>query len=103
MKLNAEFAHSALAAADCHVPLSGSQDQRDIFCFEQLRSVAQDWTVRHENRFYQLLRAKQRLSQLTSKVMVRKWLDSSTHILHRGRRLEFLEFDHRRRGRRAIV
>lgn len=102
-KLNKKFAHQPIAAEDFHVALNARQDLRDIFCFEQARSVGQDWVVRNENRFYQLLRSKEPLPRPTSKVTVRTWLDGSVHILHRGRRIEYQEFDPQARDRRKVI
>ena len=58
------------AEEDLHVRLTARQDLRDIFCFEQLRSVGHAWVVRNENRFYQLLRGHEPLPRATSKVTV---------------------------------
>jgi hypothetical protein len=102
-KLNKKFAHPPIAADDLHDPYKAGQDLRDIFCFEQQRSVAQDWVVRHENRFYQLHRGKEAMPRAGSKVIVRTWLDGSIHILHRGRRIPYTEFDPQRMMRRKIM
>jgi hypothetical protein len=101
-KLNKKFARQALAEQDLHVRLHGRQDLRDIFCFEQARSVGQDWVVRSENRFYQLHRGREAV-QAGAKVMVRRWLDGSVHILHRGRRIQYTEFDPQLKERRKII
>jgi hypothetical protein len=102
-KLNKKFAHQPMATEDFHVPLRAGQDLRDIFCFEQARSVGHDWVVRNDNRFYQLLRGKEPLPRATSKVTVRTWLDGSVHISYRGRRIEYQEFDPQVRDRRSII
>jgi molybdenum-dependent DNA-binding transcriptional regulator ModE len=103
--LNRKFSHPAISSEDFHVPLLPHQDLRDVFCFEQTRSVSQDWVVRNDNRFYQLLRASEKgsLPRATSKVTVRTWLDGSVHILHRGRRLLFKELDPQIAGRRKAI
>jgi len=102
-KLNRKFAHPPIAEQDFHVPSRSAQDLRDIFCFEATRSVAQDWVVRHENRFYQLHRGREALPRAGGKVTVRLWLDGSVHILHRGRRILYKEFDPRVRDRRKVI
>jgi hypothetical protein len=101
-KLNKKFARQALAQEDLHVRLDGRQDLRDIFCFEQARSVGQDRVVRSENRFYQLHRGREAV-QAGAKVTVRRWLDGSVHILHRGRRILYNEFDPQAKERRRII
>jgi hypothetical protein len=102
-RLNNKFAHQPMATEDFHVPLTPGQDLRDIFCFEQARSVSHDWVVRNDNRFYQLLHGKKTLPRPTTKVTVRTWLDGSVHILHRGRRIEYQEFDPQARDRRKVI
>ncbi len=102
-KLNRKFAHPPLSPEDFHVPLQAQQDLQDVFCFEELRTVGQDWIVRHDNRFYQLLRGKEALPRPKSKVTVRRRLDGSIHILHRGRRVSYQEFDPLHRDQREIV
>lgn len=92
-KLNRKFSHPALDPEDFHVALRPSQHLCDILCFEETRSVSQDWVVRHENHFYQLLRGRQALPRAKSKVTVRRRLDSSVQILHRGKELAYEEFD----------
>ena len=86
-KLNKKFAHPPMASKELHVRLRPHQDLRDIFCFEQARSMAQDWAVRCKNRFYQLLRDKEPLPRTASKVIVLSWLNGLVNIIHRGRRI----------------
>ena len=102
-KLNCKFSHPALEQEDFHVALRPGQQLRDILCFEEPRSVTQDWVVRHENHFYQLLRGRQALPRAKSKVTVRRRLDGSIQILHRGKELLYEEFDPVSKGRRAAV
>jgi hypothetical protein len=101
-KLNAKFSHPPLDVEDRHVAVGGAHDLRDIFCFEETRSVSHDWVVRNENRFYQLFRGKEGMPRAGSKITVRRWLDDSVHILHKGRRLPFKEFDPQLQARRKV-
>jgi len=64
---------------------------REVFCFEETRTVCNDWTVRHDNRFFQPLKAKTRLPRPGEKVIVRRLLDGSLQILSRERKLRFKE------------
>ena len=102
-KLNKKFARQPMEKEDLHVPLAAHQDLRDIFCFEQTRSVSQDWVVRNDNHFYQLSRGRESFPRAGGKVTVRVWLDGSVHILHRGRRIPFKEFDPQVRDRRKVI
>jgi len=102
-KLNSKFARQPASEDDLHVRLHAGQDLRDIFCFEQRRSVGQDWVVRNDNRFYQLVRDHHPLPRPLTQVTVRSWLDGSVHILHRGRRLHYQEFDPKMKERRKVI
>jgi hypothetical protein len=102
-KLNAKFARKPLSGEDFHVVWDKHIDLREVFCFEESRNVSQDWVVRHENRFYQLRRGKESMPRAGSKVTVRRWLDGSLHILHRGRRIPYTEFDPQLREPRKVV
>jgi transposase len=102
-KLNRKFAHAPLSEDNFHVPLRPGQDLRDIFCFEETRSVGRDWVVRFDNHFYQLLTDKHPLPRAGSKVTVRRWLDDSIFILHRNRKLRYKEFNPGQRDQRDIV
>ena len=102
-KLNGKFAHPPVSSQDFHVPLLSGQDLRDIFCFEETRSVGRDWVVRFDNHFYQLLSNRHSLPRAGSKVTVRKWLDDSIFILHQNRKLHYSEFSPGQRDQRDIV
>lgn len=102
-KLNRKFAHPPLEAEDFHVALRPNQPLGDIFCFEEARSVGQDWVVRHENHFYQLLRGRQRLPRAKSKVTVRRRLDGSVQILHQNKELAYEVYDPQSNGREVAV
>ncbi len=102
-KLNKKFAHPPIGGQNLHVRLHAQQDLRDIFCMEQTRSVGHDWVVRNDNRFFQLLRGEGPLPRATTRVTVRTWLDGSVHILHRGRRIRWEEFDPQAKDRRKVI
>ena len=101
-KLNAKFSRPPLDVEDRHVALGGAEDLREVFCFEETRSVSHDWVVRNDNHFYQLSRGKEGMPRAGSKITVRTWLDGSAHILHKGRRLPFKELDAQVQMRRKV-
>ena len=41
---------------DLHRPAPTERELRRIFCIEKIRVAANDWTVRRENRLYQILK-----------------------------------------------
>lgn len=88
-ELNAKFAVEPADPKDAHVA-AGGVDLEEVFCLEDLRVVSNDYTVRHENCFYQLTKQKG-LPRPGDRVTMQKRLDGSIHVLHRGRKLDHLE------------
>jgi molybdenum-dependent DNA-binding transcriptional regulator ModE len=90
-KLNRKFSIPPRDPQDAHVPLLPGVDLRCIFCFERLRTVSNDWVVRHNNCWYQLQREARRLLRLPAKVTVAEWLDGSVHILAKTKDLPYMQ------------
>jgi hypothetical protein len=89
--LNRKFSRPAQSSADFHRPIEAGCDLREIFCFENTRVVANDWTVRCENRFYQILKHNDPLPRPRQKVTVRRLLDGKIQLLYRDKKLTFKE------------
>ncbi len=87
--LNAKFARPAADPADAHRPVPRGLDLADVLCFEQVRTVLNDWCVRHENRFYQILEDNRPLPKPQDKVVVRTRLDGTRQLLYRDKPLAF--------------
>lgn len=87
--LNDKFAEPPLDPEDYHRPVPAGLDLADVFCFEQTRTVQNDWTVRHENRYLQIARDNTLLPKPKDKVLVRTRLDGQTILLYRGAALKF--------------
>jgi transposase len=89
--LNRKFSRPAQSSADFHRPVEAGCDLREVFCFENIRVVANDWTVRCENRFYQILKHNDPLPRPRQKVTVRRLLDGKIQLLYRDKKLTFKE------------
>jgi len=87
--LNGKFAQAPLEPQDFHRPVPKGVELADIFCFETIRTLANDWTIRHENRYYQIGRENRPLPRPKDKILVRRRLDGETILLHRGKPLAF--------------
>jgi transposase len=87
--LNARFAQPAADGTDLHRLLPEGLELGGMLAFEALRTVQNDWTVRHQNRWYQITGPKRELPAPKSKVVVQQRLDGSLWLLHRGRPLEY--------------
>jgi len=89
--LNRKFARPAKSSADFHRLIEAGCDLREVFCFEKVASVSHDWTVRCENRFYQILKHNDPLPRPRQKVTVRRLLDGKIQLLYRDKKLTFKE------------
>lgn len=87
--LNERYSVEAAAEADYHRSAEG-YDLADIFSIEEERSLTQDWIVRFENRFFQLVPKRKGMSG-RGKVMVRRRLDGSLHFVRDGEEFEWSE------------
>ena len=89
--LNHKFARPAASEADFHRPLPEGVALEDVFVFEDVRTVQNDWTVRWENRWYQISGPKGNLPPAKGKVTVQRRLDGTRRILYRGQPIAFAE------------
>jgi transposase len=79
-KLNKKLAVTPISEADFHHPVDPRLDLRRVFCWEKIHTLSNDWVVRHENRFYQILRDNRPLPRPKDHVVVQDWLDGSLHF-----------------------
>jgi len=85
-KINAKFKKEPSKPEDAHVPLLGI-DLQDVFCFEETRVVSNDYIVQYESECYQILKENKSKPRPKTKVIVRKRLDKSIHIIWNGKKL----------------
>lgn len=93
-KLNARFARAPRSSQDAHRPLPPDADLRSIFCIEESRTVAADWTVRFRNRILQILR-QPGLPRAGRRVLVQQGKDGTIRLVFDDRQLAFREVDAR--------
>jgi transposase len=89
-KLNDKFCVLPESSEDYHRVLPEGIDLDAVLCWEESRTLNNDWTVRYENRWFQVS-AQSPLPPARSKVIVRKRLDESIQIIYRGRNVDFEE------------
>jgi len=87
--LNTKFAREAADPVDAHRPVPLALDLAAVFCFEEVRTVMNDWCIRHANRFYQILEANRPLPKPKEKIVVRTRLDGTQELLYRDKPLTF--------------
>jgi transposase len=92
--LNRRFTIQAIDSQDAHLKLHRRVDLRSIFCFEDTRTVSNDWVVQYANRYFQLLKGKRIDIRPKTKVIVAQWLDGSIHILYQQKEVPYEEVTH---------
>lgn len=77
-KLNEKFAKEASDPSDAHVPLFSKDDLNNILCWEYIRQINNDWTVRFESQYFQI--DKNASVYPKQKIMIRKHMDDSISL-----------------------
>jgi len=89
--LNAKFAIVPREELNYHRPVPKGLDLHDVFCFEEHRVVQNDWTVRYQNHYFQILKSNSPLPRPKDRILVRTHLHGGIRLLHKGK-----DLDHRR-------
>ncbi len=87
--LNTKFAVKPLEEEDYHRPVPKWLKLEDVFCFDDQRVVQNDWTIRYNGNFYQILKENRPLPRPKDKVLVRTRLDGSEDLIFKDKALEF--------------
>ena len=87
--LNGKFAVAPIETYDYHIHLTANIDLDGVFCFEEYRVVQNDWCIRHENSYYQILKDNKPLPRPKDKILVRIHLDGRTQLFYRDKPLVF--------------
>lgn len=77
---NARYAVAPVSTSDLHKPLLASHDLDEILSLRAERTVFNDFTVRFQNRFFQILPEQPMRVRPKDKVSVEVRLDGSTHL-----------------------
>jgi transposase len=93
--VNSKFGHSAVSSVNYHRPVPRGLRLEDVFVFEEQRTVQNDWTITWDSRWFQITGPKAQMPHRREKIVVRRRLDGSRVLLHRGRDLEFHEIQQR--------
>lgn len=88
-ELSERFAVPTVSGRDVHRSVPEGLDLADVFVFEDTRTVQNDWTVRHQNVWYQITGPKRQLPPAKQKVTVVRRLDGTLEILYRGQPVEY--------------
>jgi transposase len=89
-RLNEKFAKNPASEEDHHRPLDPDTCLDDIFCWEETRVLRNDWTVRYENRLYQVTRQSP-LPPAKHRIAILRRMDGSLWMEYRGQSIQFRE------------
>lgn len=90
-QLNAKFAVQPADPTDAHRRVPREIRLEDVFAFEDRRVLTNDWTIRHENRHYQILQDNRPLPKPKDRLLVRRRLDNTLVIEYKGKPLAYRE------------
>jgi transposase len=88
---NRRFAKKAARPADLHRCLPRGLDMARVLSIRETRVVQNDWTLRFENRWFQLAEIHQKLVLAGRSVTVCQRLDGRLELLYSGRELSYRE------------
>jgi len=80
--LNKRDAVAARDKRDAHRRVRHGVKLAEVLCFEESRSVGQDWCVRYQSRWFQIDPTHERLDLAGKKLTVRELLDGTIQLLH---------------------
>jgi hypothetical protein len=89
-RLNEKFARDPASEEDHHRPMAPDASLDDIFCWEETRVLRNDWTVRYENRIYQVTR-QSTLPPAKQRITILRRMDGSLWMEYRGQNILFKE------------
>ena len=99
---NARYAVEPANATDAHRPLRKRDDVDAILSVQTVRTLDRDFTLRLDNRFFQVLPAQPVRIRPKDRILVEQRLDGSVHLRGKGRYLAFRSIA-KPPSRRALV
>jgi len=88
---NRRFAKKAAKPGDLHRRVPRELDLGRVLSIRETRVVQNDWTLRFENRWFQLAEKHQKLALAGREVTVSRRLDGQVELLYGGRPLSYQE------------
>lgn len=88
-KLNKRFIRKSADLESAFIPLPEGLDLKQILCWKEERTVANDNTISFRGKSYQIPPSSCRYSWSKCKVAVHLCLDGSLHIFHKGQRIAY--------------
>jgi transposase len=86
--INERFSVPPVDTTDGHRPVPGGTDLDGIFCRHEHRSIGNDWVVRYNNQYLQVVKQPE-LPPSGSRVTVREWEAGRLEVWFKDRRLRY--------------
>lgn len=87
--INKKFAKLPASSVDGHRPIPSHMNLEDVFCWEEDRLLGNDWTIRYNNKFYQIEKANIFSLRPKKKIIVRTHLDDSISLIYKNQKLSW--------------
>ena len=102
-KHNRKFAKKATAEGDLHRPVERNHDLDIIFSIQAIRKLANDWTIRYNNRLFQLEKEQIAYIRPKNEITVHEHFDGDIRLFIRNIQLNFKEINTQDRVRPAVI
>jgi transposase len=96
-QMNQTWIETAADPSDAHRPAPPARELTEILCWEEERTVQNDWTVQWRRRVFQVAAAERTLNLAGKTIIVRELLDGTVRLVHRGQALRWKELAQRPR------
>lgn len=90
-QINKKFTQPPANLQDAHRDKNLFGDLEQIFCWEYIRQVQNDWTIRYKAKYYQLHKNRDIKLRAKQKIIVRQHLDQSVSLWQGENRLTYEE------------
>ena len=90
-ELNERFHVEARSPTDLHRSVPRGVKLEHVLCYQEQRTVQNDWTVPWRNRIFQVHESHRKLSLARKKILVSELLDGQIRLTHRGLELPWSE------------
>lgn len=88
-KLNKRFTRKPVDSTSAFIPLPDGLDLKQVLCWKEERTVANDNTISFRGSKYQIRPSSYRTSWAKCKVAAHLCLDGSLHIFHKGQKIAY--------------
>jgi len=87
---NRRFARPPASLEDFHTPVPDGVDLDQVFRLEETRTLSEDWVVRYDSRYFQVVR-QSRYPPADAKITVCEYEDGHLDLAYRGQHVRFRE------------